>query len=191
MEKDRGPWIRTYTGISFYLFDPQPQDIRIEDIAAHLSVITRFGGALGVPYSVAAHSLIVSYIVDPSFAFEGLMHDAAEYVIGDVVRPWKLTNPKIKESENHILKIIAKKYGFLFPIPSEVDYYDKLITKTEAEMCNMQTETWTDPAYKNIGQLTDFEREQFLKIWDTPSYIDIREHFLDRFNKLYFNRNRL
>lgn len=82
----------TASGRAFWSLDPRPEDVRIEDIAAQLSRICRFGGALkpGVSfYSVAQHSVLVSYNVPEEYALEGLLHDAAEAYVGDVIKPIK------------------------------------------------------------------------------------------------------
>jgi hypothetical protein len=82
-------WFTTYTGKKFYPFNPRIEDIDIEDIAHALSLICRFGGHLPEHYSVAQHSVLVSYLVPIELRLEGLMHDAAEAYIGDVIRPIK------------------------------------------------------------------------------------------------------
>lgn len=92
----------TASGYPFWSLDPRPEDIRIEDIAAHLSRICRFGGALKEKafnaagsyefieiYSVAQHSVLVSQRVPQEFALEALLHDAAEAYVGDMVKPVK------------------------------------------------------------------------------------------------------
>lgn len=110
---DRGYNQTTASGYPFWVLDPRPEDIRIEDIAAHLSRICRFGGALKgakilkkrfgffplwlfpktffvETYSVAQHSVLVSRNVPQEFALEALLHDAAEAYVGDVIKPIKL-----------------------------------------------------------------------------------------------------
>lgn len=98
----------TASGKPFWVADPRPEDVRIEDIAAQLSRICRFGGALkdgyyedwsmGIDagtwvhfetYSVAQHCVLVSHNVPPAYALEGLLHDAAEAYIGDMIKPIK------------------------------------------------------------------------------------------------------
>lgn len=67
----------------------RPMDIDIRDIAHNLSMLCRYTGAFPFHYSVAQHSILVSHMMadkynDPKAALAGLMHDAAEYVFGDV-----------------------------------------------------------------------------------------------------------
>lgn len=86
---DRGPVMQTASGRPFYLLDPQPEDVSLFDIAAHLARINRFNGATREPYSVAQHSVLVSELVPPSLALIGLLHDASETYTGDISRPMK------------------------------------------------------------------------------------------------------
>ena len=96
--------VRTGSGMRIYLADPDPELIEFKDIAKGLSRIARWNGqTTGVhPYSVAQHSVMVSRIagtmltIDSTYHDEtdhphiemlALMHDAAEYLIGDIVRP--------------------------------------------------------------------------------------------------------
>lgn len=92
-------FILTFTGRE-YSFDGLPRlpggepAICIEDIAHHLAQLPRFCGATHVPYSVAQHSLLVSFILEcrgatPATALAGLMHDAHEAYIGDISTPVK------------------------------------------------------------------------------------------------------
>jgi hypothetical protein len=144
--KDRGPWFETFSHIHFYLYDPQPGDVNIVDIAHHLSLINRFGGAFPVAYSVAAHSIIVSKLF-PEDPFQALMHDSAEAYMGDVVQPFKQTLPVVKEVEHRILEVISRKYGFEYPFDTKMKENDKAMTYFEATWAGMHTDKWTDPKY--------------------------------------------
>lgn len=64
-------------------------DFELEDIAQGLSRLCRFSGQCNKFYSVAEHSYHLSYIVNPSYALEALLHDASEAYISDISRPWK------------------------------------------------------------------------------------------------------
>ena len=89
MDNQQAPSTLTYTGKTYHFSDPKDEDIDIVDIAHALSLLCRYNGATEDFYSVAEHSVIVSRLVSPEFAFEGLMHDAAEAYCGDVISPLK------------------------------------------------------------------------------------------------------
>lgn len=96
-------WIQTASGRQYWPLDPRPGDVRISDIAAHLSKICRFNGACEPFYSVAEHSVFVSYIVPVELALHGLLHDAAEAYCHDIMRPIKhaLGGYREIEAANH------------------------------------------------------------------------------------------
>lgn len=78
--------MRTFTGRVFSIDDPRPSHVDVRDIAHHLSIENRYGGAVREPYSVAQHSVIVSENVPACYALEALLHDAAETYLGDLIR---------------------------------------------------------------------------------------------------------
>lgn len=86
-----GDWIQTYTGRQFWPLDPRPEDVCIEDIAHALSLQCRFAGHCKRFYSVAEHSVRVSWVVPEEHALIGLLHDASEAYLQDFVRPLKNT----------------------------------------------------------------------------------------------------
>lgn len=132
-ETRRGDWACTSSGRMFYPLDPRPDDIGIEDIAAHLSKICRFGGACREFYSVAQHSIMVAWLVasqlkhdlteDPALDWlplprevmlAALLHDAAEAYLGDMVRPLKRA-PEMRAyctAEKALQAAVAKHFGF-------------------------------------------------------------------------------
>jgi hypothetical protein len=75
--------IQTHSGGTFDLLNPDPADVRTEDIAHALSQIARYTGHTDTPYSVATHSVHVSQIVRSGLASLALLHDAAEAYLGD------------------------------------------------------------------------------------------------------------
>ncbi|MGD1887048.1 MAG: YfbR-like 5'-deoxynucleotidase [Cohaesibacteraceae bacterium] len=92
-------WQRMLSGRRLDLVDPSPLDIEVEDIAHGLARVARWNGqTLGDhAFSVAQHSLLVVDLVDaltqdkasPDLRLAALLHDAAEYVIGDMISPFK------------------------------------------------------------------------------------------------------
>ncbi|WP_022703356.1 HD family hydrolase [Pseudorhodobacter ferrugineus] len=91
-------WQRMLSGRRLDLLDPTPVDIEIEDIAHGLAFVARWNGQTfgDWPYSVAEHSLLVEQIfrksnpaAAPRWQLAALLHDAPEYVIGDMISPVK------------------------------------------------------------------------------------------------------
>ena len=82
--------------------------IDIVEIAHSLALINRYNGHTQVPYSVAQHSVIVSQLVPEAYALEGLLHDAGEAYIGDIVSPFKHFFPKILFLEQDIMKQVIE-----------------------------------------------------------------------------------
>ena len=91
-------WQRMLSGRRLDLLDPSPLDIEIEDIAHGLAFVARWNGQTrgDHPYSVAEHSLLVEELYcrltprpEPRWRLAALLHDAPEYVIGDMISPVK------------------------------------------------------------------------------------------------------
>ena len=107
---------RTVSGQYVDLLDPNPNSIRIRDIAIGLSNICRWGGQVerNKFISVAQHSVMCSFQVDDDEVAMGLLlHDAAEYLIGDLFPPLKAYFG-IDALEDEILKVIFAKYNVRF-----------------------------------------------------------------------------
>ena len=89
-------WQRMLSGRRLDLLDPSPLDVEISDIAHGLARVARWNGQTRGDYafSVAQHSLIVERIVaekesDPRWRLAALLHDGPEYVVGDMISPFK------------------------------------------------------------------------------------------------------
>ena len=98
MSKQPRAWQRMLSGRRLDLLDPTPVDIEIEDIAHGLAFVARWNGQTrgDYPYSVAEHSLLVETIfarlcpkASAADRLTALLHDAPEYVIGDMISPVK------------------------------------------------------------------------------------------------------
>lgn len=128
-------WTQTYTGLQFDILNPDPDKIRIADIAHSLALTNRFGGHTSRPYSVAEHSVLVSRMVPGQYALHGLLHDAAEAYIGDFPAPWKrmvrIGGMDIGEIEDEILSAIWAKFGLSEDVPSEVWQRDRIACAAE------------------------------------------------------------
>ena len=85
-----GGWFVTYSGEQLDPLHPDPAKINLVDIAHHLSNICRFGGACPTFYSVASHSMYVADLLPDDLRVEGLLHDAAEAYVGDMIKSIKV-----------------------------------------------------------------------------------------------------
>jgi 5'-nucleotidase len=121
-----GHWMQTYLGGAYWPCDPRPEEVHIVDIAHHLSMLCRYTGACKGFYSVAEHSILVSYRVPQEHALTGLLHDATEAYVADVNRPVK-HGPGMKgyraiEMLNWLA--IAEKFGLPKKMPAAVERVD-------------------------------------------------------------------
>ena len=111
-DAERGAWMQTASGGRYYIHDPQPHEIMLREISHSLSMICRFNGHCMRFYSVAQHCVLVSRLVPPEYAVHGLLHDASEAYVGDVIRPIKSGMPAFyTRLENKALRAIGHRFG--------------------------------------------------------------------------------
>ncbi|RVT83433.1 HD family hydrolase [Rhodobacteraceae bacterium CCMM004] len=123
-------WQRMLSGRRLDLLDPTPMDIEVEDIAHGLAFVARWNGqtAGDYPYSVAEHSLLVADLfagtarrVDPRWHLAALLHDAPEYVIGDMISPVKAAvGPGYKRLDDRLAAAIHLRFGLPAEVPATV-----------------------------------------------------------------------
>lgn len=104
-------FIQTYTGKKFDYLKATADDIDIEDIANALANICRFSGHVQDFYSVAQHSVLCSQIVSVEYAFEALMHHAAEAYVQDMPAPLKALLPDYRQMEQMVDDLIREKFS--------------------------------------------------------------------------------
>lgn len=127
--KDREParaWQRMLSGRRLDLLDPSPDDVAIEDIAHGLARVARWNGqTIGAhAFTVAQHALIVEAIatglapgLELRWQLAALLHDAAEYVIGDLISPFKAAiGLDYKAFENRLLAAIHRHFELPYPL---------------------------------------------------------------------------
>lgn len=106
-----GSWMQTFSGKQFWPLDPRPDEVCIEDIAHHLSMVCRYNGACHQFYSVAQHSVLVSDNLPKHLALVGLLHDAAEAYAGDMIRPLKRHLAEYQKVIERIEFAVAVHFG--------------------------------------------------------------------------------
>ena len=131
-------WQRMLSGRRLDLLDPSPLDIEIEDIAHGLARVARWNGQTSgdAAFSVAQHSLLVDDIVgrlrpklDASGHLSAVLHDAAEYVIGDLITPFKAAvGVDYKALELRLMTAIRLRFGLSAREPEDLQ---KLIKRAD------------------------------------------------------------
>lgn len=129
------------SGRNFDFLNPDPASVDIADIASALSKLCRFTGH-GRFYSVAEHSVRVSYMVPPEFALWGLLHDAAEAYLGDVAKPLKSLLPDYQAIEDRVEAVVFPALGLIGPIPPEVKLADAQALSIEKRRVLGCAEEW-------------------------------------------------
>jgi uncharacterized protein len=165
ISKSPRAWQRMLSGRILDLLDPSPVDIEIEDIAHGLSFLARWNGqTIGdFPYSVAEHSILVekiySYLnpeVSVKWKLIALLHDAPEYVIGDMISPVKYkVGPGYEELDNRLMSAILLRFGLPSTMPIKIKKSIKQADKISA---------WLEAV-----QIAGFEELEADKIFGAPN----------------------
>jgi uncharacterized protein len=135
-------WQRMLSGRRLDLLNPSPLDIEIEDIAHGLARVARWNGQTkgDHAFSVAQHCVLVTEIFSygsPAAKREErlacLLHDAAEYVVGDIISPFKQAlGVDYKSFENQLLAAVFVRFGLRAEMPSKLASAIKQADKTAA-----------------------------------------------------------
>jgi len=157
-------WQRMLSGRRLDLLDPSPLDIEIEDIAHGLARVARWNGQTrgDHTFSVAEHSLLVEAIagvldgaLQQEFRLAALLHDAPEYVIGDLISPFKAAlSLDYKAFEERLLAAIHLRFGLPVELPESAT---KLIKRADKIA-----------AYYEATCLAGFAREEARRFFGQP-----------------------
>jgi 5'-deoxynucleotidase YfbR-like HD superfamily hydrolase len=161
-------WQRMLSGRRLDLVDPSPLDIEVEDIAHGLARVARWNGQTIGPhaFSVAQHTLVVELIAQrasPEIGALGqlavLLHDAPEYVIGDMISPFKaILGGDYKAIEARLLEAILRRFGLPVPLPP------KLVKAVKAAD--------TIAAYFEATRLAGFGEVEAVRYFGRPSGVE-------------------
>jgi len=157
-------WQRMLSGRRLDLLDPHAIDIEIEDIALGLSRVARWNGqTVGEHgFSVAQHCLIVEEIcahikpdISPAERLMAVLHDAPEYVIGDMISPFKAAlGLDYKRFEAHLEQAIHIRFGLPPIMPAAL----KILIKRADHAC----------AYFEATQLVGFSESEARQFFGEP-----------------------
>jgi 5'-deoxynucleotidase YfbR-like HD superfamily hydrolase len=124
-------WQRMLSGRRLDLLDPSPLDVEMEDIAHGLARVARWNGQTKGPhiFSVAQHALLVEALarqkvprLDATGRLAVLLHDAPEYVIGDMISPFKaIIGDSYKAVEARLLAAIHLRFGLPPKLPASLE----------------------------------------------------------------------
>ncbi|MEM6490812.1 MAG: HD family hydrolase, partial [Pseudomonadota bacterium] len=124
-------WQRMLSGRRLDLLDPSPLDIELEDVAHGLSRVARWNGqtAGAWAFSVAQHSLLVEELtaqVKPGllsrWRLAALLHDAPEYVVGDLISPFKAAvGGDYRALEHRLRRAVHLRVGLPATIPDDLE----------------------------------------------------------------------
>jgi hypothetical protein len=188
-------WQRMLSGRRLDLLDPSPLDVEIEDIAHGLARVARWNGQTkgGLIFSVAQHCLLVEALahakvprLDRGRRLAVLLHDAPEYVIGDMISPFKaVIGGDYKAVERRLLTAIHLRFG----LPAQWAPELETLIKTADHAA----------AYLEATRLAGFEAAEARRFFGRPPTLSAamerdylrpwpaetaQSRFLDRFRKL-------
>ncbi|MGO8184148.1 hypothetical protein [Rhizobium leguminosarum] len=174
-----GPTIMLRSGATLDFLDPDSSDFTIDDIAHGLSNICRYSGQCEDFYSVAEHSILVSDVAR-EYAFEALLHDAAEAFLGDITRPLKQLLPDFRLIEKNVERVILSRFGLAPSLPEQVKVADlRVLAAEQAQIMPIGLNAWAFGA----GIVPADVRVRFF----TPQIAKLR--FLERFDELTKQRS--
>jgi hypothetical protein len=192
---DTRVWQRMLSGRRLNLIDPSPLDIEIADIAHGLARVARWNGQTSGAhiFSVAQHTLLVEAVmrahsprIDEKLRLAALLHDAPEYVIGDMISPFKaVLGGDYKVVELRLLAAIHIRFGLpaqLSPnITAQIKNADRGAAYLEATMLAGFSEAEAKRLFGRDPGLPESVIEDYLTPWNAAK---AEKRFLARFNAL-------
>lgn len=174
------------------LLDPTPVDIEIEDIAHGLAFVARWNGQTrgDWPYSVAEHSLLVEQIfqrlggAEPRWQLAALLHDAPEYVIGDMISPVKgALGAEYGHLDERLTAAIHRRFGLPAILPAVIKQQIKSADRISAWLEAVQIAGFSvSEANRLFKPLPDKDLTR-LEIAPRPP-AEVRQQFLARHRAL-------
>ena len=185
------------SGRKLDILSPSPFDIEIEDIALGLSRVTRWNGQTTgkYPYTVAQHSILVEELfnieypnLDKKWNLAALLHDSPEYVIGDLITPFKYAlNNSYRFIEDNLMKAIYIRFGLPGLLPKHIESKIKKIDKALAwfEAVNLAGYKEKEASLIIKKPPLNFKHQIIVAL----SSNDVEKRFLKRFRELIFKNS--
>jgi 5'-deoxynucleotidase YfbR-like HD superfamily hydrolase len=192
---DTRVWQRMLSGRRLDLIDPSPFDIEIADIAHGLARVARWNGQTRGAhiFSVAQHTLLVEAVmraqtprIDTRLRLAALLHDAPEYVIGDMISPFKaVLGGDYKLVEQRLLSAIHIRFGLPAVLGTEltkqIKNADRGAAYLEATILAGFAEAEARRLFGRDPGLPNSVRDDYLTPWSAAK---AEKRFLARFNAL-------
>jgi 5'-deoxynucleotidase YfbR-like HD superfamily hydrolase len=186
-------WQRMLSGRRLDLLDPTPVDIEIADIAHGLAFVARWNGQTrgDFAYSVAEHSLLVTDIfaqqqpnAPVKWQLAALLHDAPEYVIGDMISPVKAAvGPDYGALDDRLTAAIHIRFGLPAQIPVTIKRQIKKADKLSAWLEAVQIAGFTEAEANKLFGKQDPVLSKQLSIRLRPP-MEVRDDFTARHTQL-------
>lgn len=187
-------WQRMLSGRRLDLLDPSPLDVEIEDIAHGLARVARWNGqTLGdFAYSVAEHSLLVEELyrrLNPKapvkWQLAALLHDAPEYVIGDMISPFKTAiGIDYKAFEAKLEAAVHLRFGLPAVPDATLKKQIKRADRASAFFEATQLAGFTDSEASKFFGRPRFKGASEIRLDPGPTQV-VQQAFLDRFSYLF------
>ena len=186
-------WQRMLSGRRLDLLDPSPLDVEIEDIAHGLARVARWNGQTSGAhiFSVAQHTLLVEAVMrakNPDIAdrlrLAALLHDAPEYVIGDMISPFKaVLGESYKSVEKRLLAAIHIRFSLPAELAPEIERQIKAADRGAAYLEATRLAGFSEAEAKRLfGRdpgLSETAEQDYLTPWSAAK---AEKRFLARFN---------
>ncbi len=190
-------WQRMLSGRRLDLLDPSPVDIEIEDIAHGLARVARWNGQTKgpLPFSVAQHSLLVEVFCGAlrpdwpaKWRLAALLHDGPEFVIGDMISPFKSAlGDQYRTIEKRLQRAIHLRFGLPADLPETIE---KAIKRADRAS-----------AFFEATQLAGFDPIEANSLFGAPKGVPptiirieptstVQKRYLDRFSALMADLDR-
>lgn len=192
MPKQPRAWQRMLSGRRLDLLDPTPMDIEIDDIAHGLAFVARWNGQTrgDWPYSVAEHSILVEQIfsrqtaTSPRWQLAALLHDAPEYVIGDMISPVKAAiGQSYGDLDLRLTAAVHIRFGLPAVLPVEIKKAIKAADKVSAWLEAVQIAGFSESEANKLFGKPETSVLRGLKIHLRAPTI-VREDFINRHSQL-------